>query len=75
VSGSDFAISVKRLHSQNVAAGFSLRLHRLEACATKNFPDEKEIPDVKRFHVQTSMAGSARPKKNLESCILHESAL
>jgi hypothetical protein len=41
---------------KNVAAGFSLRQHRLEACATKDFPYGGEIPDMRRTRVQPSMA-------------------
>jgi hypothetical protein len=62
VSGRDFALSDKRGTWQNVAAGFSLRLHRLKACATKQFPDEdgihQDTKDIMSRHV-----GWARPTK------------
>jgi hypothetical protein len=60
VSGRDFAFSDKRGTWQNVAAGFSLRLHRLKACATKQFSYEdgihQDTKDIMSRHV-----GWARP--------------
>jgi hypothetical protein len=37
LSGGHFALRRKRVEEQQVAANFNLRLHRLEACATKDF--------------------------------------
>jgi len=37
LSGGHSAFMDNRVEEQKVAAGFSLRLHRLEACASKDF--------------------------------------
>ena len=46
MSGKEIAGSDPTIRRKNVAAGFSLRPHRLEACATKAFLNGKVIPDM-----------------------------
>jgi hypothetical protein len=60
VSGRDFAFSDKRVPWHNVAAGFSLRLHRLKACATKEISDEDVIPQDNK-DTMSRYVGWARP--------------
>ncbi len=62
VSGRDFALSVREVHLQNVAAGFSLPLHRLEACVTKAFSDEDEDEaSGETKNIMSKYVGWARP--------------
>jgi hypothetical protein len=61
VSGKDFAFSYKRVPWQNVAAGFSLRLHRLKACAFKEISDEDGIPQDNKDTMSRHVGWAWRP--------------